>query len=111
MHTSTLLLSSLQVLAATAAVLPRSTTATDSFLAESTSLPSTGSSAYNWQNGYQSEYTIHSSCNTTERREITEGLRQATEMAEHAKNHSKQTFNVHASILLTISSSCPRQQL
>lgn len=87
MYTSTLLISSLQVLSAAAAVLPRSTT--EAFPAQATSLPSTGAPEYNWQTGYQSEYTIHSSCNATERHEITEGLRQAVEMAEHAKNHSK----------------------
>ncbi|KAF7869751.1 hypothetical protein EAF04_004535 [Stromatinia cepivora] len=43
--------------------------------------------AYNWQSGYVSQFTIHSSCNATERHEISEGLRQAVEMAEHAKNH------------------------
>ncbi|TGO81606.1 hypothetical protein BPOR_1085g00020 [Botrytis porri] len=44
--------------------------------------------AYNWKSGYISHFTIHPSCNATERHELSEGLRQAVEMAEHAKNHS-----------------------
>lgn len=43
---------------------------------------------YNWQGDYVSHFTIHPSCNATERHELSEGLRQAIEMAEHAKNHS-----------------------
>ncbi|TGO32516.1 hypothetical protein BHYA_0310g00030 [Botrytis hyacinthi] len=42
---------------------------------------------YNWQGDYVSHFTIHPSCNATERHELSEGLRQAIEMAEHAKNH------------------------
>ncbi|KAF7952842.1 hypothetical protein EAE96_006067 [Botrytis aclada] len=43
--------------------------------------------AYNWQNDFVSHFTIHPSCNATERHELSEALRQAVEMAEHAKNH------------------------
>ncbi|TEY31803.1 hypothetical protein BOTCAL_0776g00020 [Botryotinia calthae] len=42
---------------------------------------------YDWQSSYVSRFTIHSSCNATERHELSEGLRQAVEMAEHVKSH------------------------
>ncbi len=60
----------------------------DSSSTSTAQFPESTSDAYNWAADYSSEFTIHSSCNATERHELTEGLRQAVEMAEHAKNHS-----------------------
>ena len=88
MRASSLLVgASLQAL--TALALPLTTGDASTATATSQLAVSTDSAEYDWQKGYVSEYTIHSSCNATERHELKEGLRQAVEMAEHAKNHSK----------------------
>lgn len=50
--------------------------------------PSPSVSAYDWSAGYVSEFTIHQSCNATERREIAAGLEQTVLLAKHAKEHS-----------------------
>lgn len=85
MLTSTFLVASLQALSVVALPLIASEVEPQQ---TNSQLPVTGKPVYDWQSGYQSEWDIHASCNSTERREITEGLRQAVEMAEHAKNHS-----------------------
>ncbi|EPE33168.1 Metalloproteases (zincins), catalytic [Glarea lozoyensis ATCC 20868] len=43
--------------------------------------------AYDWISGYVSEFPIHSSCNTSERAEIYQGLQEAVLIAQHAKEH------------------------
>lgn len=40
-----------------------------------------------WDAGAVSEYTIHDSCNATQASQIADGLREAVELAEHAKDH------------------------
>jgi hypothetical protein len=40
-----------------------------------------------WDAGAVTEYTIHESCNTTQASQIADGLREAVELAEHAKAH------------------------
>lgn len=88
MLASVLLVVSLNALSA--AALPLLSTEAATLPATSQLTTTSGdSTAYDWQKGYVSEFPIHSSCNSTERRELTEGLRQTVEMAEHAKNHSK----------------------
>lgn len=87
MRTSTLLLASLQALTAVAYPL---TAESNVETRQASELPKTTEvKDYNWKEGYVAEWPIHSSCNATERHELTEGLRQAVEMAEQAKNHSK----------------------
>jgi hypothetical protein len=88
MRASTFLLgASLQALHA--AALP--VVASDSPIT-ATSLAATSSPTavpYDWSAGYNSEFTIHQSCNATERREIALGLEGAVTLARHAKDHSK----------------------
>ncbi|CAG8972068.1 hypothetical protein HYALB_00004934 [Hymenoscyphus albidus] len=45
------------------------------------------SNAYDWRAGYVSEFTIHGSCNATERNQISQGLDEAVLLAQHAKEH------------------------
>lgn len=52
-------------------------------------IPSPSALAHDWSAGYTSEFTIHQSCNATERKEIALGLEQAVALARHAKDHSK----------------------
>jgi hypothetical protein len=40
-----------------------------------------------WDAGAISEYTIHESCNATQAAQIGDGLREAVELADHAKSH------------------------
>ncbi|KPI39708.1 Major allergen Asp f 2 [Cyphellophora attinorum] len=40
-----------------------------------------------WNAGAVTEYTIHESCNATQASQIADGLREAVELAEHAKAH------------------------
>jgi ATP-dependent exoDNAse (exonuclease V) beta subunit len=40
-----------------------------------------------WDAGAVNEYIIHESCNVTEAAQIADGLREAVELAEHAKDH------------------------
>lgn len=40
-----------------------------------------------WDAGGVTEYIIHESCNDTQASQIADGLREAVELAEHAKNH------------------------
>ena len=40
-----------------------------------------------WDAGAVAEYMIHESCNATQARQIADGLLEAMELAEHAKNH------------------------
>ena len=40
-----------------------------------------------WDAGAVTEYTIHESCNSTQASQIAGGLREALELAEHAKDH------------------------
>lgn len=40
-----------------------------------------------WDAGAVTEYIIHESCNATQASQIADGLREAVELAEHAKNH------------------------
>ena len=47
--------------------------------------------AYDWTVGYVSEFPIHSSCNATETHQLRQGLNEAVELAQHAKEHSKNT--------------------
>ncbi|OBT46711.1 hypothetical protein VE00_02597 [Pseudogymnoascus sp. WSF 3629] len=57
-------------------------TSTSPALASSTAPP-----VYDWSSGYESQFVIHPSCNSTERHEITSGLEQAVTIAKHAKEH------------------------
>jgi hypothetical protein len=52
------------------------------------SISASDAPTYNWMSGYVHQFSIHSSCNSTERHELSEGLRHAVELGEHAKNHS-----------------------
>lgn len=88
MRASTLFIASLNALSAAALPLVSTEAATLPATSQLTTT-SRDSTAYDWQKGYVSEFPIHSSCNSTERRELTEALRQTVEMAEQAKNHSK----------------------
>lgn len=65
-----------------ATALPVVPTSTFSPAAALSSTPS-----YDWTDGYISEFTIHSSCNATERHELSFGLEQAVLVARHAKEH------------------------
>ena len=40
-----------------------------------------------WDAGAVNQYTIHESCNSTQAAQIADGLREAVELAEHAKDH------------------------
>ena len=40
-----------------------------------------------WNAGAVTEYIIHESCNSTQATQIADGLREAVELAEHAKDH------------------------
>jgi hypothetical protein len=40
-----------------------------------------------WDAGATTEYIIHESCNVTQAAQIADGLREAVELAEHAKSH------------------------
>lgn len=40
-----------------------------------------------WDAGAVTEYVIHESCSSTQAGQIADGLREAVELAEHAKNH------------------------
>lgn len=42
---------------------------------------------HSWNEGAVTEYQIHSSCNETQSTQITAGLEEAMELAEHAKEH------------------------
>ncbi|CAD6448568.1 79caad90-3267-4478-94ec-a8119e0211b5 [Sclerotinia trifoliorum] len=84
MHVSSFLIVSINAFGALAYPL---TTTTSAAPVSELVVSSSDAQAYNWQSGYVSHFTIHPSCNATERHELSEGLRQAVEMAEHAKNH------------------------
>ena len=40
-----------------------------------------------WDAGATTEYIIHESCNSTQAAQIADGLREAVELAQHAKDH------------------------
>lgn len=40
-----------------------------------------------WDAGAVNEYIIHESCNTTQASQIADGLKEAVELAQHAKDH------------------------
>lgn len=40
-----------------------------------------------WNAGAVNDYVIHSSCNTTERAQLTRGLQETVKLAQHAKDH------------------------
>lgn len=87
MRTSTFLLAAASAYTATA--LPLAST-TDS----SSSLPTgTSSKTYDWSASYISDFTIHSSCNATERNQLEFALEETVELAKHAKEHSKTLIN------------------
>ena len=44
---------------------------------------------YDWTAGYVAEFPIHSSCNSSQRAEINQGLEEAVAVAQHAKEHGK----------------------
>ncbi|KAH8601759.1 putative peptidase family-domain-containing protein [Bisporella sp. PMI_857] len=52
---------------------------------EPTQVPIPGE--HDWTSGYVAEFPIHSSCNATQRHEITKGLEEAVLLAKHAKEH------------------------
>lgn len=88
MHTSTFLVG-LFAQAVLAAVLPLPVTERDTPLsfADDTSSQAPFAVAYDWKAGYVSEFPIHSSCNATERNQISKGLEEAVLLAQHAKEH------------------------
>lgn len=43
--------------------------------------------AWTWDEGAASDYTIHVSCNSTERAQLQRALNESTTLAQHAKNH------------------------
>lgn len=89
MHASTFLIG-IFVQVALAAVLPLPVVERDTPLsfAEDTSSQAPLADAYDWKAGYVSEFPIHSSCNATERNQISKGLEEAVLLAQHAKEHS-----------------------
>ncbi|TQS34967.1 hypothetical protein Golomagni_04629 [Golovinomyces magnicellulatus] len=42
---------------------------------------------YDWTSGYNGDFTLHSSCNATQRHELLRGLNDAVKLAKHAKEH------------------------
>ncbi|KAH7127415.1 putative peptidase domain-containing protein [Dactylonectria macrodidyma] len=50
---------------------------------QSTDVPET----YSWSAGWTKSYTVHQSCNSTLRRQLTGGLDEAVQLAQHAKDH------------------------
>lgn len=48
----------------------------------------TGSAeAYDWAEGWKKTFPIHQSCNSTLHRQLTNGLDEAVQLAQHAKDH------------------------
>ncbi|KAF4466932.1 major allergen Asp f 2 [Fusarium albosuccineum] len=45
------------------------------------------SDVYDWAEGWKKEYPIHQSCNSTLRRQLSVGLQEAQQLAQHAKDH------------------------
>lgn len=43
--------------------------------------------AYNWADGWQASFPIHSSCNSTLRSQLQVALDDAVQLAQHARNH------------------------
>ncbi|PMB67337.1 Major allergen Asp f 2 [Beauveria bassiana] len=43
--------------------------------------------AYNWSDGWEQSFPIHSSCNSTLRAQLQTGLDDAVQLAQHARNH------------------------
>lgn len=82
MRTSTLLFAAAFIYTATALPFASSTKSSES------SLSTGGSKPYDWSAGYASEFSIHSSCNATERRQLEFALEETVELAKHAKEHS-----------------------
>ncbi|OAA70725.1 major allergen Asp F2 [Cordyceps fumosorosea ARSEF 2679] len=50
-----------------------------------TTTPKAG--GYNWAEGWQASFPIHSSCNSTLRAQLQGGLDDAVQLAQHARNH------------------------
>ncbi|KPM42187.1 hypothetical protein AK830_g4442 [Neonectria ditissima] len=42
---------------------------------------------YDWSSGWTKGYTVHQSCNSTLRRQLADGLDEAVQLAQHAKDH------------------------
>lgn len=90
MRTSTLFVAAASALTATALPLASST------MSSSSSLPTGGASKpYDWFAGYASDFTIHSSCNSTERHQLEFALSETVELARHAKEHSTSPLFQH----------------
>lgn len=62
----------------------RETTATKT---ESASKASDTPTIYDWSDGWTKGYTIHQSCNSTLRHQLADGLDEAVQLAQHAKEH------------------------
>lgn len=89
MHFPSFLIVSINTFGALAYPLGTTNAAVSSAPVSELFVSSSNTPEYDWQSSYVSQFTIHPSCNATERHELSEGLRQAVEMAEHAKNHSR----------------------
>lgn len=46
-----------------------------------------GSSVYDWSEGWVKDYPIHQSCNATLRRQLSNALDETVQLAQHAKDH------------------------
>ncbi|KAF7557165.1 hypothetical protein G7Z17_g878 [Cylindrodendrum hubeiense] len=54
---------------------------------ESASKASDTASVYDWSDGWTKDYTVHQSCNATLRHQLVDGLNEAVQLAQHAKEH------------------------
>lgn len=66
---------------------PVSKDASPASLTTAPSKPAPTDGSYNWSEGWKANFPIHQSCNSTLKRQLSDALAEAVEVAQHARNH------------------------